>query len=78
MQGVGFRWFVQRRASSLGLTGYVKNLADGSVEVLAVGERKQIDALRDHLREGPVGAAVGEVVESDAPAESFRSFEITY
>jgi acylphosphatase len=78
VQGVGFRWFVQRQASSLGLTGYVKNLADGGVEVRAAGERKQIDTLRDHLREGPIGSAVTSVDETDAPAESWRKFEIAY
>lgn len=58
VQGVGFRWFVRERARRLGLAGWVRNLSDGSVEVLAAGDRGQIDLLREELLRGPRGAAV--------------------
>jgi acylphosphatase len=56
---VGFREFVVRRAESLALTGYVRNLANGrSVEVIAEGSRESLDLLVTHLLEGPGGAVV--------------------
>lgn len=61
VQGVGFRWFVRERARALGLTGWVRNRADGSVEVLAVGEEPALRRLRALLRAGPAGAHVSEV-----------------
>lgn len=58
VQGVGFRWFVQREADRLGLAGWVANIGDGSVEVIAEGRTSQIDELVDALRSGPAGASV--------------------
>ena len=59
VQGVNFRDFVYRRAISLGLTGYVRNLPDmRSVEVVAEGQRERLELLREQLREGPRGARV--------------------
>jgi acylphosphatase len=58
VQGVGFRWFVRERARRLGLTGWVRNLPDGSVEVAAAGDEKQLELLRAELQRGPRGAAV--------------------
>ena len=58
VQGVGFRWFVRERARRLGLSGWVKNLPDGSVEVAAAGDAGQLDLLRGELRRGPDGARV--------------------
>jgi acylphosphatase len=78
VQGVGFRWFVQRRATAMGPTGYVRNLDDGGVEALAVGTAAALDRLRDELWRGPVGAVVSAVHESDAPLTAHRSFNITY
>jgi acylphosphatase len=62
VQGVFFRAFVSRRANELGLTGYVRNLPDGAVEVQAEGERKQLEKLISHLRVGPPAAIVERVV----------------
>ena len=77
VQGVGFRWFVEREAHMLGIAGWVRNNADGSVEVLAQGTRDQISGLRSRLREGPRAARVDAVDESDArPAASISSFRI--
>ncbi|HEY5626256.1 MAG TPA: acylphosphatase [Dehalococcoidia bacterium] len=65
VQGVGFRDYAETRARSLGLTGYVRNLADGrSVEVVAEGERHDLERFTDYLRKGPPGAHVT-VVETD-------------
>jgi acylphosphatase len=59
VQGVGFREFVQRRALSQGLTGYVRNLSDGrSVEVVAEGRRDLLERLVERLSEGPRAANV--------------------
>jgi acylphosphatase len=78
VQGVGFRYFAERVALRLGVTGYVKNLADGRVEVYALGAPAQLDALRGELRRGPIPARVDRVVEDDAEplAEYSDSFTI--
>jgi acylphosphatase len=68
VQGVGFRWFVEREANTLGLSGWVRNNFDGSVEVLAIGTRDQVSALRSRLRQGPRAARVDDVEESEAQA----------
>jgi acylphosphatase len=61
VQGVFFRAFVQMRARELGLTGYVRNLPDGSVEVWAEGDRDKLEKLLVRLRSGPPTARVQEV-----------------
>ena len=66
VQGVGFRWFVEREARLLGVSGWVRNNADGAVEVLAQGTREQLSALRDRLQQGPRAARVDNVDESEA------------
>ena len=77
VQGVGFRWFVEREAHILGVAGWVRNNADGGVEVLAQGTRDQISGLRARLREGPRAARVDAVEESEArPAAAISSFRI--
>ena len=58
VQGVGFRWFVEREAHILGISGWVRNNPDGSVEILAMGSRDQLVMLRSRLREGPRAARV--------------------
>jgi len=70
VQGVGFRWFVEREAHILGIAGWVRNNSDGSVEVLAMGTTAQLAGLRSRLREGPRAARVDDVVESEAKAEA--------
>jgi len=61
VQGVFFRAFVSRRAKELGLSGYVRNLPGGTVEVNAEGERKQLERLIGYLKVGPPGAKVEKV-----------------
>jgi acylphosphatase len=77
VQGVGFRWFVEREAHMLGIAGWVRNNHDGSVEVLAQGTRDQLSGLHGRLREGPRAARVDAVEGSDAtPAHGLSSFRI--
>src|SRR5271170_1437118 len=75
VQGVGFRWFVEREAHILGIAGWVRNNPDSSVEILAMGSRDQLTGSR--LREGPRAARVDDVEESEAkPVSGLTSFRI--
>jgi len=65
VQGVGFRWFVEREAHTLGIAGWVRNNPDSSVEVLAMGTNQQLAALRARLQQGPRAARVDNVEEFD-------------
>ena len=77
VQGVGFRWFVEREAHVLGVYGWVRNTFDGNVEVLATGTREQLSNLRRKLQQGPRAARVDEVEESEAqPVEGLKTFRI--
>lgn len=77
VQGVGFRWFVEREAHMLGVAGWVRNNSDGSVEVLAIGTRDQISGLRSRLRQGPRAARVDDVEESESKLiEGVKNFRI--
>lgn len=77
VQGVGFRWFVESEARNLGISGWVRNNSDSSVEVLAMGTREQLAALRSKLRQGPRAARVDDVQEFDAqPIAGLRTFRI--
>jgi acylphosphatase len=80
VQGVGFRYFVVRRANELGLGGWVRNLPDGeSVEAVAQGTAKQLDAFaHETMRTGPPGALVTACEEWAEPvAERFEGFTIS-
>ncbi len=79
VQGVFFRNFVQGRATKLGLTGYVRNLRVGAVEVRAEGEREQLEKLRDYLKVGPPAARV-EKVEAEwlEYTGDYHDFDIRY
>ncbi len=74
VQGVGFRNFVEREANSLGITGWVRNVDDGSVEVYAAGTPAQLSALAGLLRKGPRLADVRGVEELSAPVEDRQGF----
>ena len=79
VQGVGFRWFVQREASELELRGWVRNTEEGDVEVVAAGSPHGLDELRATLRRGPRGARVDRLVENhlaESEIEGLRSFQI--
>jgi acylphosphatase len=76
VQGVGFRYFVQHKASSANLTGWAKNLSDGRVEVYAVGPSDRLDDLAGSLRIGPPSALVAGVDELPADVSDMHGFEI--
>ena len=76
VQGVGFRYFVQRAAAELGLIGYVKNLEDGRVEVYAVGGEPELSQLESRLRKGPPLADVRGVDLQEVPVHRYESFRI--
>lgn len=74
VQGVGYRYFVLRRAQELELNGWVRNRADGSVEVEAEGARVSLERFRARLLEGPPSARVDDAAEawSEGPAAHAR------
>ena len=77
VQGVGFRWFVEREARLIGMAGWVRNTDGGQVEVLAQGTGEQHGALRQKLEEGPRAARVESVECSERPeAAKLEEFEI--
>ncbi len=67
VQGVGFRYFVRQRAAGLPIAGWVRNLSDGRVELLAEGSRAHLDALLAAVRLGPRGSQVSDVQVKWAP-----------
>lgn len=66
VQGVGYRWWAVQAAAALGLAGWVRNRADGSVEILAIGDEEAIARLATACREGPSHAEVRSVRTSAA------------
>ena len=76
VQGVGFRWSVQRKAVELGLTGYAENLPDGSVRVEAEGDPDRLDQLEAFLHQGPRWAEVQDLDAQRVQATGeFHRFE---
>lgn len=80
VQGVGYRYFAERAAAECGITGYVRNLRDGRVEVYAVGKADSLASLRQRLERGPIGASVEKVTEEDTPVDPQfeHAFSIEY
>ena len=79
VQGVGFRWYVQREAGQRDLRGWVRNTEEGEVEVLASGPAEDLAELRASLRRGPRGARVDRLVEhqlAETEAADLSSFRI--
>ncbi len=74
VQGVCFRMYTQQQARLLGLTGWVKNLSDGRVEVMASGEEKQLRTLQDWLQKGPGMAKVLNVDLKIIETKEFNGF----
>lgn len=76
VQGVGFRWFVHRKAAALGLNGWVQNDPDGSVSIEAQGERSLVEELLREVKVGPRSAQVNDMqvewLEPEHPATSFH------
>ncbi len=79
VQGVGFRYFVARAARDLGLSGYVRNLPDGTVEVAASGGRAGLETLAVLLEEGPPGAVVESVnLDWSSPPDAEGQFDVRF
>jgi acylphosphatase len=79
VQGVGFRDATRRRATALGLHGWVRNLADGRVEALFEGEDGAVDAALEFVRQGPPLARVSDVaVLDEAPKGDLRDFRLVH
>ncbi len=69
VQGVGYRYYAQRAAQKLELSGYIRNLEDGRVEAYAVGSPEQLAAFSAALKKGPLGSQVTGVIEEHARPE---------
>ena len=79
VQGVGYRYFAQRQADEQGIKGYVKNLPDGRVEVLAQGEESDVHVFIGILRAGPRFGYVTDVdIDPVEPEPGYTSFKIEY
>lgn len=74
VQGVGFRYFAQRAGRELGLRGWVRNAADGSVEVVARGPAARLRQMEAQLRQGPPSAWVEAVVVAEAAPEEVATY----
>jgi acylphosphatase len=78
VQGVGFRYFIQRKAQELGLRGWVRNNDDGTVELVAEGPRSELERLKMAAEEGPRMARVQRVEVQWSPATGgLADFELT-
>ena len=79
VQGVGFRWFAEKRASELAVTGYVRNLPEGDVEVLAQADDQTLESFCRELRQGPRFAEVDEFSMKPVPVDvSLQGFGVRY
>jgi acylphosphatase len=79
VQGVGFRYFVQRRAKQLGLAGWVRNNGDGTVELIAEGERDKLEELRRTVEEGPRMSRVDRVdVQWSSATGTLGGFDLAW
>lgn len=79
VQGVSFRYYTQRRARELGLVGYVRNLWEGTVEIVAEGPREALEELLAFLWVGPRAAFVTQVdTDWPSPTGAFTHFEVRY
>jgi acylphosphatase len=79
VQGVGFRYFVQRKARQLGLLGWVRNNDDGTVELVAEGERPSLELLRQAVGEGPGHARVERVdAQWGSATGNLRGFDLAW
>jgi acylphosphatase len=79
VQGVGFRWFVQREAAEIGLRGWVRNTTDGQVELIAAGSAQELAELKAALHRGSRGSRVDAVVEhelAESEGATLGAFEI--
>ena len=78
VQGVFFRDWTRTQARELGVSGWVRNCADGSVEAHVEGERGAVEQLIDRMRDGPASARVEDVRVEEVAAEGFDHFEVRH
>ena len=78
VQGVGFRWSAVKEARSLGLTGYVKNLPDGSVYIEAEGPLEQLNAFVEWCKKGPAYGFVESVIVDKLPPVNYTEFLVQH
>ncbi len=79
VQGVGFRYYTRRLASSLGLTGFVKNLANGEVEIEAEGDKQNVQKLTRDLQTKDMSEYISELKLEWAPYQNkYQDFTITF
>lgn len=79
VQGVNFRWNTMVKAKELGIKGWVRNLMDGRVEVVAEGEEDKIEEFVKFLRQGPPRSQVTKIeVKEEKFKNEFREFSIVY
>lgn len=79
VQGVGFRYFTQKQARALGVTGWVRNRADGRVEAVMEGTQSAVDKAVAWCRIGPPGGYVSDVaIQEQAPTGEFQDFSIRW
>ena len=79
VQGVAYRFFVARHARHMALVGYVRNMPDFTVEVLAQGFADNLEKLIEYLRKGPFGSHVSDVeVAWRTPSAEYQDFSVSY
>jgi len=79
VQGVGFRYFVLKKASQFAVTGFVKNLYPNGVEVVAEGVKDEVERFFQEIREGPVSASIRDIVEEWSPySGNYETFQVEY
>jgi len=78
VQGVGFRWNAAREAKTIGITGFVRNLPDGSVYIEAEGSDQQLKAFVEWCKKGPAFGSVESVETESSLAVNFREFRIEH
>ncbi|WP_320053476.1 acylphosphatase [uncultured Acetobacteroides sp.] len=76
VQGVGFRYYVDRKAQELGVYGYVRNLPNGKLEVEAEGDDVSVETLIDYCRIGPARALVDRVEVHSQPVVGYTHFGV--
>jgi acylphosphatase len=76
VQGVGYRFFAQRTACTLGIKGHVRNNPDGTVSIEAEGEPGQVERFMEYVEKGPQWARVDQVSASEIPATGEKGFSV--
>ena len=78
VQGINFRYNTREKAESLGLTGWIKNLPDNSVEAVFEGSEEMINEILEFCKKGTIGSKVIDIKIREEPAENLKCFEIKF